>query len=148
MVKMSSENISKSKLNYGSLVRQLFVLNMSILLCWLPADIMYISLYFISHYPKILILLIPVTFGPITALVFPTLYILIHIRTKFSRKERVTTQYICTANLECKRHPLKNRCQQCGGVMIAGSFKSQLTDYCRRHIAFLDKPLQFYANYD
>ena len=90
-VKMSSENIAKTQLSYGSLIRQLFVLNMSILLCWIPADIMYISLYFISHYSKILILLIPVTFGPITSLVFPTLYILIHIRTIFSIKERATT---------------------------------------------------------
>ena len=90
-VKMSSENISKSKLSYGSLIKQLFVLNMSILLCWLPADIMYIFLYFISHYPNILIFLLPVTFGSITSLVFPILYILIHIKTRVSLSERSTT---------------------------------------------------------
>ena len=89
-VKISSKNILKSKFSYGSLIRQLFVLNMSILLCWIPADIMYISLYFMSHYPKVLILLTPVTFGPINSLVFPGLFILIRIRSMFSLKERTS----------------------------------------------------------
>ena len=89
-VKLSKEHISKSNLSCGSLIRQLFVLNISILLCWIPADIMYISLYLMPRYPQNLILLIPVTCGPIRSLVFPTYCISIYTRNVFTEKGRIS----------------------------------------------------------
>ena len=89
----NSENILKSKFTYGSLIRQLFLLNMSILLCWIPADIMCISLFYVTL-PEGFILLTPVTFGPINPLVFPGLFILIRIRSMFPLNERTSPIYL------------------------------------------------------
>ena len=76
------ENFVKSFSNSKSIFQQLLAQNISIILCWIPADVVHLCLYFISHYPKEIILLLPVTFLCIIPITFPTLFIIIQFKSR------------------------------------------------------------------
>ncbi len=71
---------SKSADSHISLVVQLLVASFSVVLCWIPANIIYVISTFSSLYPIKLIVWVSIAVVPLNSIVQPVVFMLYHIR--------------------------------------------------------------------
>ncbi len=91
-LQQSQKSVQSSKTDENSntaMVIQLVVISMSVVTCWFPTNIVFVSAFLLPHYPYELVIWVTASTLPINSLISPIVLLTMAVRKYFSQKSHI-----------------------------------------------------------